>query len=153
MSAEEDFVDPEWLLAVVGTLVPAQAGGMPAASDLEEFREVPPGEAKWIYGPLVALLEAREAEKGESFLAAEPARREAILREIESGHPGLIEGVMMQTAIRYYRSETVARALGLEARAPFPGGYQVEETDWSLLDPVREMKPIYRELPAEGEES
>lgn len=46
MSAEEDFVDPEWLLAVVGTLVPAQAGGMPAASDLEEFREVAPGGGK-----------------------------------------------------------------------------------------------------------
>ena len=98
MSAEEDFVDPEWLLAVVGTLVPTQAGGMPAASDLEEFREVPPGEAKWIYGPLVALLQAREAENGESFVAAEPARRAACINS--SGSPPVPAGsVPMRTSM------------------------------------------------------
>jgi hypothetical protein len=36
------------------------------------------------------------------------------------------------------------RSLGLELRAPFPLGYQLEQGDWSLLDPVKAMKPSLR---------
>ena len=37
----------------------------------------------------------------------------------------------------YYQHPRVVEALGLEARAPHPKGHVVEETDWTLLDPVR----------------
>jgi len=44
----------------------------------------------------------------------------------------------------YYRDTRVMQSLGMEARPPFPGGYEVEAGDWSLLDPVRARKPFYR---------
>jgi hypothetical protein len=31
----------------------------------------------------------------------------------------------------------VLRSLGLELRPPFPKGYELEQGDWSLLDPVK----------------
>jgi hypothetical protein len=37
-------------------------------------------------------------------------------------------------------------ALGQEPRAPFPKGHVVEQGDWSLLDPVRARKPLYRRV-------
>ena len=47
----------------------------------------------------------------------------------------------------YYRDDRVLLSLQMERRPPFPKGFQVEQGDWSLLDPVRARKPFYREVP------
>jgi hypothetical protein len=36
------------------------------------------------------------------------------------------------------------QSLGMEVRPPFPKGFEVEQGDWSLLDPVRVRQPFYR---------
>ena len=47
----------------------------------------------------------------------------------------------------YYRDDRVVLALGMEARPPYPEGFEVEEGDWSLLDPVRQRPKFYRAVP------
>jgi hypothetical protein len=47
----------------------------------------------------------------------------------------------------YYRDDRVMISLGMEARPPFPKGYEVEQGDWSLLDPVRAMPKLWRDAP------
>ena len=42
------------------------------------------------------------------------------------------------------RSARVLESLGTPPRPPFPEGYEVDQGDWSLLDPVRNRGPIYR---------
>ena len=42
----------------------------------------------------------------------------------------------------YYRDDRVLLSLGVEARAPFPKGYALEQGDWSLLDAVRNTPPL-----------
>jgi hypothetical protein len=44
----------------------------------------------------------------------------------------------------YYLDDRVMRAIGLEYRPPFPYGYNVEEGDLSLLEPVFLRGRIYR---------
>ena len=44
----------------------------------------------------------------------------------------------------YYRDDRVMRSLGQEPRPPFPKGHDVEQGDWSLLDPVKTRAPIWR---------
>jgi hypothetical protein len=39
------------------------------------------------------------------------------------------------------------RSLGMEARAPFPKGFEVPAGDYDLLDPVRARGPIWRDAP------
>lgn len=46
----------------------------------------------------------------------------------------------------YYRNDQVLESLGLEARSPFPLGNEVEQGDWSLLDPVKARGSFYREV-------
>ena len=46
----------------------------------------------------------------------------------------------------YYRNDDVLKSLGMEARAPFPIGNEVEQGDWSLLDQVRSRGSFYREV-------
>lgn len=47
----------------------------------------------------------------------------------------------------YYRDDRVMLALGMEARAPYPYGYEIEASDWSLLEPVRARGKRYRDAP------
>lgn len=44
----------------------------------------------------------------------------------------------------YYRDDRVMRSLEMEPRPPFPQGFEVEQGDWSLLDPVKQRGKIYR---------
>ena len=44
----------------------------------------------------------------------------------------------------YYRDARVMAAIGMQPRAPYPEGYEVEQGDWSLLDEVRQRDKFYR---------
>ena len=45
----------------------------------------------------------------------------------------------------YYRADDVLTSLGMEARAPYPKGFEIEQGDWSLLEPVVERGKIWRD--------
>ncbi len=45
----------------------------------------------------------------------------------------------------YYRDDRVMEALGMEARAPFPKGYEVPQGDWSMLEAVQARGKIWRD--------
>jgi hypothetical protein len=65
------------------------------------------------------------------------ARRETVAQEFRaSGGPAAatLVRVVLQC---YYRDDRVLRSLGLELRPPFPKGYELEQGDWALLDPVK----------------
>jgi hypothetical protein len=81
---------------------------------------------------------------GKPLAELDPARRDAVAQEFRAtgGAPAAtLVRVVLQC---YYRDDRVLRSLGLELRAPFPLGYQLEQGDWSLLDPVKAMKPSLR---------
>lgn len=48
------------------------------------------------------------------------------------------------TVQNYYSDDRVMRSLGMENRPPFPGGYSLDQGDWSLLDPVRQRAEFFR---------
>ena len=45
----------------------------------------------------------------------------------------------------YYQHDDVLKAIGLEAPPPFPKGYELEEGDILLLEPVYYRGKIYRD--------
>jgi len=45
----------------------------------------------------------------------------------------------------YYRDDRVMESIGMEARPPFPLGYEVEEGDWSMLEAVQARGKIWRD--------
>jgi hypothetical protein len=74
---------------------------------------------------------------GQPLANLDPARRDAVAKEFRaSGGPAAatLVRVVLQC---YYRDDRVLRSLGLELRPPFPKGYELEQGDWSLLDPVK----------------
>ena len=93
------------------------------------------------------MLRTLDEIAGGVFADLEPASREAAAARLrESGGESLmyLSRIILQC---YYRDDRVMRSLGLEPRPPFPKGFEVEQGDWSLLDPVRARPKFYREVP------
>jgi hypothetical protein len=94
-----------------------------------------------------AVLRTLDEVAGGVFADLEPARREAAAARLrENGGESLmyLNRIILQC---YYRDDRVMRSLGLEVRPPFPKGFEVEQGDWSLLDPVRARPRLFREVP------
>ena len=81
---------------------------------------------------------------GKPLAELDSARRDAVIREFRASG-GAAAATLVRVVLQcYYRDDRVLRSLGLELRAPFPKGYELEQGDWSLLDPVKVMAPSLR---------
>ena len=127
-------------------MIPASAEyGVPSAADDAIF-----GDILQSIGPdaghVTAVLEALDAMSGSPFADLNPQRRDAIAAQLrETGGEALVylTRIILQC---YYRDDRVVRSLGMEPRPPFPKGFEVEQGDWSLLDPVRARPTLYRDI-------
>ena len=60
-------------------------------------------------------------------------------------HHSFLEMMMGLVARSYYEDPRVLIALNKEDRPPFPKGSALEQGDWSLLDPVKNRNPFFRD--------
>jgi hypothetical protein len=81
------------------------------------------------------------------FADLDPAGRQARVAQLREQHSEALKGLSSVILQCYYRDDRVMRSLGMEPRPPFPKGHEVEQGDWSLLDPVRKRPKFYREVP------
>jgi hypothetical protein len=128
-------------------IIPASAEyGVPSAGDAVIFADILRSLGRDA-GHVVAVLRTLDAFAGGVFADLDPARREAVAARLrETGGDALmyLSRIVLQC---YYRDDRVMRSLGLEVRPPFPKGFEVEQGDRSLLDPVRARQPFFREVP------
>jgi hypothetical protein len=71
----------------------------------------------------------------------------AAAQRLREAHPVLASTLVAVVARCYYRDDRVMRSLGMEPRPPFPKGFDVEQGDWSILEPVRARGRIWRDAP------
>jgi hypothetical protein len=130
---------------VAGTMVPASAEfGVPGADDPTIMADILKSVGRDL--PLVReALAAIAAKSGGAFAALRRDDREALIDAyyMAGGPPAVALGRVILAA--YYRDDRVLLSLGLEARAPFPKGHDLEQGDWSLLDAVRHRQPLWRD--------
>jgi hypothetical protein len=121
------------LAALVGQMIPASDEyGVPSASDPVIFADIL-NTAAAILPLLGAAVE--ELDAGTDLVDA-----------LRASHAELVPPLVAVVAQCYYRDDRVMTSLGMEPRAPFPDGFDLEDGDWSLLDPVRERVPMYRQV-------
>jgi len=132
------------LRTIAGMIIPAGA----------EF-DVPGADDPAIQADIVATLGrdaglVREALDqiarlaGSPLASLDPARREAVARELRATGGAAVAALTRVVLQCYYRDDRVVRSLGLEPRPPYPKGHVLEDGDWSLLDPVRARSPLWR---------
>ena len=130
---------------IAGTMVPASPElGVPGADDPAILADI----AKSIGRDLALMREALAAIKAKAaggFAKLDRGQREALINAwyAVGGGPAVALGRAILGS--YYRDDRVLRAVGHEARAPFPKGYTVEQGDWSLLEVVKKRPAFWRD--------
>jgi hypothetical protein len=126
-------------------MIPASAEyGVPSAGDDAIFGDILQSVGRDA-GHVIAVLQTLDAMSGGPFADLDAQRRDAIavqLRETSGEALACLTRIILQC---YYRDDRVMRSLGMEPRPPFPKGFEVEQGDWSLLDPVRARPKLYRD--------
>jgi hypothetical protein len=141
----------ETLRVVLDMLVPASADGrMPGAGEMPEVLshvERMQAELPALRDAVDALRREAIARYGAAFAALDHASRSTLLDEFAAREPVLLQRLGLETVTCYYQQDRAIEGLGMEARPPFPTGYQVIAGDLTLLKPVIARGKIYRDAP------
>ena len=132
------------LKAFAATMIPASARyGVPGADDPAILADIERSLERDIADVCAAL--ARLDALAEGPFARLPVDQRLAVAERWRREGGTAVAALCRVVLLcYYRDDRVMHSLGQEPRSPFPKGHQVEQGDWSLLDPVRQRPPFWR---------
>jgi hypothetical protein len=126
-------------------MIPASAEyGIPSAADDAIFSDILRSLGRDTEH-VIALVGMLDAQCDGPFADLDPRRQDTLVAQLRAtGGEALtyLTRIILQC---YYRDDRVMRSLGMEPRPPFPKGFEVEQGDWSLLDPVRARPKLYRD--------
>ena len=138
------------LVAILDMIIPASDDGrFPSAADMDVLgyiAKTDPQLLDTVRTELDRLNAVSEDLYGVVFGDAGETHRQGLLDEKRGAEPQFLGGLALQTVTLYYQDDRVMEAIGMEARPPFPKGYEVVAGDLSLLDPVRARGQVYRNV-------
>lgn len=135
------------LRCLVALMIPASAEyQVPGADDETIFADIVSSLDRDTTAVRQALQRLHEMSEG-MFADAPIDVQRSLAHRFRDEQPLLATVLVAVTTRCYYRDDRVMRSLGMEPRPPFPRGFEVEQGDWSLLDPVRARGKIYRDAP------
>ncbi len=136
---EAEIADFRCLAGMI--VLPSTKYDVPGADDATIFADIVGGIGRDADQVRTALARLRTLSGG-SFAALDAPRRvEVASRLREKGDIAVLTRIVL---LCYYRDDRVMLSLGLEPRPPFPKGHEIEQGDWTLLDPVRARAPFWR---------
>jgi hypothetical protein len=145
-----DAFEIDQLREIAGTMVPADvSSGAPGADDAAILADITRSLGRDLRLIRAALAEI-DKRAGGAFASLDRERREALINDWYATGSAAAAALGRMVLSAYYRDDRVLRALGHEARAPFPKGHVVEQGDWSLLDPVKRRAAFWRDDRVEG---
>ncbi|MBN9091627.1 MAG: hypothetical protein J0J01_32300 [Reyranella sp.] len=145
MTTDLASTDIQALHSIAGTMIPVDTEfGTPGADDPAILADIAKSIGRDL--PLIrtALAEI-DKRAGGTFASLDRERREALINDWYATGGAAAAALGRVVLAAYYRDDRVLRALGHEARAPFPQGHVVEQGDWSLLDPVKRRAAFWRD--------
>ena len=132
------------LRCLAGMIVPASAKyGVPGADDDAIVADIVASLGRDTDHVRAALASLR-ALAGGPFADLDVVRRIDVAAKLRADGGPPLRVLTRNVLLCYYRDDRVMRSLGQEPRSPFPKGHDVEQGDWSLLDPVKTRAPIWR---------
>lgn len=141
----------ELLKIVVATMIPENTEyAVPGADDATIFANILAKAVPFhqqISESLKALEKLSVERHSEAFSAIDFDDRIKLLNDFRSLHGSAIRRMSSIAVQCYYLDDRVMASLGMDVRAPYPDGFEVEQGDWSLLEPVRQKSKLYRQVP------
>jgi len=101
--------------------------------------------AAFIQEVLIITINESHNNYGQEFSALCNDEQSQLIKKLRRNHFRFYNRLTTHVIQCYYQHDDVLRAIGLEARPPFPDGYVIEEGDILLLEPVFLRGKIYRD--------
>ena len=140
----------EVLRHVAGILIPAsEEYNVPGADDETIFTRLlvlATERAESIKAGIEALDALARARYDKAFPELDAAQQASLLRD--EANSRFLGQMIHCTATSYYEDGRVLASIDLKSTPPFPGGHEIEQGDWSLLNPVKARAPFYRSTKA-----
>ena len=138
------------LHTLVGIMIPAsEEYGLPGADDEAIFETIlatAQVDVPLIEEGLKALEAMSNIRHRKGFNSLNYETQHQVLGDFRQSPAPYIDVIVNITLQCYYRDERVMKSLGMEVRPPYPKGFEVEQGDWSLLEPVKRKPKFYREV-------
>ncbi len=132
---------------LAGMIVPPSTKyDIPGADDATIFADILGSIGRDASQVRAALTRLRTLAGG-SLAALDAVRRADVAAALRAERDSGVAVLTRIVLLCYYRDDRVMLSLGLEPRPPFPKGHEIEQGDWSLLDPVRARAPFWRPAP------
>lgn len=129
---------------VAGMMIPAsEEYGVPGADDPAIFADIVRSLGRDAVDVRAALAELAALGDG-AFADLDADVAAAVVESFQASGSTTAAKLWRVILQCYYRDDRVLHSLGMEPRPPFPKGHVVEQGDWSLLDPVRNRPPSWR---------
>ena len=143
-------VQDKTLTAVLNLIIPpSDDGRMPGATECDILGYIQDA-ARDLIPTLAEELDQLEgvaqAQAGTPFTSLDEAAALGLITQIRASQLRFMGKLAEHTVSCYYQQDRVLLRIGMEARAPYPKGYDVEAGDLSLLDPVRARGQVYRDV-------
>jgi hypothetical protein len=130
---------------------PSENGRLPGAGSLGltdyvegALSRMPELEVSIVEGLRLISVMLRQQRQPAYAELTDEARRQ-VSSALEARVPTFLPALTFLAYSGYYSNARVLEALGLEARAPYPRGYEVPPTDFALLERVRRRGRRWRE--------
>ena len=132
------------LRCVAGMMIPASSvHAVPGADDDTIFADIVDSIGRDL-AQVKQALHHLDRLAGGIFADRDPTTRLTAAATFQKAGGAELTTLNRIIAQCYYRDDRVMRSLGMDIRPPFPKGFEVEQGDWSLLDPVRARPAFYR---------
>lgn len=130
-----------FITTLLGLMIPEE-GQMPSAADPLIAQKC----LKGLAASESLVMDALQftSDQNVDFSVLDQAQQLSFVETLKSQKPDFIAAFQFNAVASYYADARVLTELGLEGRAPHPGGYKAPETDWVLLEPVSKRGAIYR---------
>lgn len=136
------------LRLIVGAMIPASDEfAVPGADDpviFDDILSIVKTNIDLVGTGLDAVDAIAQSRFGTRLIDLDEVDRETVFMEFSQSPATPMRYLVTITAQCYYRDDRVMASLGMEARPPFPDGFEIPQGDLSLLDPVKERGPIWR---------
>lgn len=133
------------LRALAALIIPASTKfSVPGADDPTIFADIV-ASMRHEQDDIRTALQLLSNLSGERLASLELADQLEVASRLRAMGGSAVDTLTRHILLCYYRDDRVMRSLGIEPRPPFPGGFTVEQGDWSLLAPVKARAPFWRQ--------
>ena len=133
------------LTSLLNLIIPASEDGkMPGVFDIGFIDYINnENQLSLIQEGLIRIIDETNNQYCQEFSALSVAEQLTIVNVLKRKLFRFFTDLTTQVVQYYYQHDDILNAIGLDARPPFPKGYDVEEGDILLLEPVFLRGKIY----------